>query len=148
MDMVLGIFAQLGADKTLWYQFAIIIVMYLLSKALFFGHLQNIIESREEKTVGLEGSAEKQFEEVNKLAANYKEKIGTATKSAKAKLDSDRSEISKSLEKNYKSEEKKINDYIDESRKQSEANLKVQKDKILSDAEDLASSLVQKITRG
>ena len=148
MDMVLGIFAQLGADKTLWYQFAIIIVMYLLSKALFFGHLQNIIESREEKTVGLEGSAEKQFEEVNKLAANYKEKIGTATKSAKAKLDSDRSEISKSLEKNYKSEEKKINDYIDESRKESEANLKVQKDKILSDAEDLASSLVQKITRG
>ena len=148
MDMVLGIFAQLGADKTLWYQFAIITVMYLLSKALFFGHLQNIIESREEKTVGLEGSAEKQFEEVNKLAANYKEKIGTATKSAKAKLDSDRSEISKSLEKNYKSEEKKINDYIDESRKESEANLKVQKDKILSDAEDLASSLVQKITRG
>lgn len=148
MDMVLGIFAQLGADKTLWYQFAIIIVMYLLSKALFFGHLQNIIESREEKTVGLEGSAEKQFEEVNKLAANYKEKIGTATKSAKAKLDSDRSEISKSLEKNYKSEEKKINDYIDESRKESEENLKVQKDKILSDAEDLASSLVQKITRG
>lgn len=148
MDMVLGIFAQLGADKTLWYQFAIIIVMYLLSKALFFGHLQNIIESREEKTVGLEGSAEKQFEEVNKLAANYKEKVGTATKSAKAKLDSDRSEISKSLEKNYKSEEKKINDYIDESRKESEANLKVQKDKILSDAEDLASSLVQKITRG
>ena len=148
MDMVLGIFAQLGADKTLWYQFAIIIVMYLLSKALFFEHLQNIIESREEKTVGLEGSAEKQFEEVNKLAANYKEKIGTATKSAKAKLDSDRSEISKSLEKNYKSEEKKINDYIDESRKESEANLKVQKDKILSDAEDLASSLVQKITRG
>jgi len=146
--MVLGIFAQLGADKTLWYQFAIIIVMYLLSKALFFGHLQNIIESREEKTVGLEGSAEKQFEEVNKLAANYKEKVGTATKSAKAKLDSDRSEISKSLEKNYKSEEKKINDYIDESRKESEANLKVQKDKILSDAEDLASSLVQKITRG
>jgi F0F1-type ATP synthase membrane subunit b/b' len=148
MDMVLGIFAQLGADKTLWYQFAIIIVMYLLSKALFFGHLQNIIESREEKTVGLEGSAEKQFEEVNKLAANYKEKVGTATKSAKAKLDSDRSEISKSLEKNYKSEEKKINDYIDESRRDSEANLKVQKDKILSDADDLASSLVQKITRG
>ena len=148
MDMVLGIFAQLGADKTLWYQFAIIIVMYLLSKALFFDHLQTIIESRADKTVGLEGSAEKQFEEVNKLAADYKEKIGAATKSAKAKLDSDRSEISKALESNYKSEEKKINDYIDESRKASEADLQIQKEKILSDAEDLASSLVQKITRG
>jgi F0F1-type ATP synthase membrane subunit b/b' len=148
MDMVLGIFAQLGADKTLWYQFAIIIVMYLLSKALFFGHLQNILESRIEKTVGLEGSAEKQFDEINRLAANYKEKIGTATKSAKAKLDADRAEISKSLESNYKSEEKKINDYIDESRKESEANLQIQKDKILNDAEDLANSLVQKITRG
>jgi F0F1-type ATP synthase membrane subunit b/b' len=148
MDMVLGIFAQLGADKTLWYQFAIVVVMYLLSKALFFSHLQNIIETREDKTVGLEGSAEKQFEEVNKLASEYKEKIGAANKSAKNKLDSDKSEISKSLESNYKSEEKKINDYIDQSRKESESNLKIQKDKILSDAEGLASSLVQKITRG
>lgn len=148
MDMVLGIFAQLGADKTLWYQFAIVVVMYLLSKTLFFGHLQTVLESREEKTVKLEGNAEKQFEEVNKIASEYKEKIGAATKSAREKLESEKSEITKSLEANYKAEEKKINDYIDASRKESEAKLQEQKDKILSDAEGLANTLVQKITKG
>lgn len=148
MDMVLGIFAQLGADKTIWYQFTIVVVMYLLSKTLFFGHLQNVLETREDKTTKLEGNAEKQFEEVSKIAADYKEKIGAANKSAKVKLDSEKAEISKSLEANYKAEEKKINDYIDSSRKESEAKLQEQKDKILSDAEDLASSLVQKITKG
>jgi len=148
MDMVLGIFKQLGANVSLWYQFGIVVVMYFLTKILFFDHLQNVLDIREDKTVKLEGSADKQFEEVNRLASEYKENIGTATKAAREKLEKEKSDISKSYESQYKSEEKKINDYIDSSRKEAEAKLKEQKDKVLSEAENLANSLVEKITRG
>lgn len=148
MEMVLGIFKQLGANDSLWYQLGIVVLMYFLTKVLFFDHLQKVLESREEKTVKLEGSADKQFEKVNKLASEYKDKINNANKDARTRLDQEKSEISKSLEVEYKKEEKTINDYIDSSRKDAEIKLKQQKDKILSDAEDLANSLVQKITRG
>ena len=148
MEMVLGIFGQLGADKTLWYQFAIVVVMYLLSKHLFFEHLQNVIESREEKTVKLEGNADKQFEEVNKMASGYNEKINSATKEARKNFEDEKSKITKSLEESYRSEEKKINDYVDQSRKEAEAKLVEEKNKVLGEAETLANSLVQKITKG
>ncbi len=148
MEMVLGIFGQLGADKTLWYQFAIVVVMYLLSKHLFFEHLQNVIETREEKTVKLEGNAEKQFDEINKLSGEYKEKINSANKEAKLKLDENKKQIAKDLESKYRGEEKTINDYIESSRKDIEADLAQKKDQLLSEAETLSNSLVQKIAKG
>lgn len=148
MDMVIGILKQLGADETLWQQFLIVTAMYFLAKFLFLDHLQNVIENREEKTVKLEGSAEKQFDEINKLSNEYKEKISSANKEAKANLDSSKKSIAKDLESKYRGEEKTINDYIESSRKDIEADLAQKKDQILSEAETLSNSLVQKIAKG
>ncbi len=148
MDMVIGILKQLGADETLWQQFLIVTAMYFLAKFLFLDHLQNVIENREEKTVKLEGNAEKQFEEINKLSNEYKEKISAANKEAKANLDLNKKDIAKDLENKYRGEEKTINDYIDSSRKDIEADLAQKKDQVLSEAETLSNSLVQKIAKG
>lgn len=148
MDMVLGILKQLGANETIWQQFIIVTAMYFLAKFTFLDHLQKVIENREEKTVKLEGNAEKQFEEINKLSSEYKEKINSANKEAKAKLDSMKKEISKELEGKYREEEKSINDYIESTRKDVEADLAQKKDQVLSEAETLSISLVEKIAKG
>lgn len=148
MDLVIGILKQLGADSTLWQQFLIVTLMYFLSKYTFLDHLQKVIETREEKTVKLEDDAEKQFEEINKLSSEYKEKITSANKSARMKLDNFKKDVSKNLEGKYRSEEKNINDFIDNSRKEVEAELAQKKDQVLSDAESLANSLVEKIVKG
>jgi F0F1-type ATP synthase membrane subunit b/b' len=148
MDLVIGILKQLGADSTLWQQFLIVTLMYFLSKYTFLDHLQKVIETREEKTVKLEDDAEKQFEEINKLSSEYKEKITSANKSARTKLDNFKKDVSKNLEGKYRSEEKNINDFIDNSRKEVEAELAQKKDQVLSDAESLANSLVEKIVKG
>lgn len=148
MDMVLGILKQLGANETIWQQFIIVTAMYFLAKFTFLDHLQKVIENREEKTVKLEGNAEKQFEEINKLSSEYKEKINSANKEAKAKLDSMKKEISKELEGKYREEEKTINDYIESTRKDVEADLAQKKDQVLSEAETLSISLVEKIAKG
>lgn len=148
MDMVIGILKQLGADETLWQQFVIVTAMYFLAKFLFLDHLQNVIETREEKTVKLEGNAEKQFEEINKLSSEYKDKISSANKEAKATLDQNKKDIAKELENKYRGEEKTINEYIESSRKDIEADLAQKKDQVLSEAETLSNSLVQKIAKG
>ena len=148
MDMVLGIFKQLGADETLLIQFGIVVVMLVVSKFLFLTHLQNVIEQREEKTVGLEGDADKQLEDVNKLSESYKSKINLANKEVRSKVETEKASITKDLESKYKAEEKTVNDYVDESRKVAEAKVIEQKEKVLGQAEELSLSLIQRITKG
>jgi len=148
MDVVLTIFKQLGADFTLLIQFIITAVIFILAKVLFFDHLQNVLNTREDKTVKLEGNAEKQFDEVNKLSKSYKEKIHAANKDAKAKFDTAKAEISKSFEATYKSEETTIDSFVETSRKEVQKDLLVKKENVMKNAEQLATSLVQKITKG
>jgi len=148
MDMVLNIFIQLGADKTLAVQFVIVCIMLVASKFLFLSHLQEIIEKREEKTVGLEGSAEKELERVNALSEEYKSNLNAANKEIRENTETKKNTISKELESKYRDEEKSMNDYIDESRKSAELKVSEQKEKLFGQAEELTASLVQKITKG
>jgi F0F1-type ATP synthase membrane subunit b/b' len=147
MDLVLNILVQLGADKSLVAQLVIIIVMFILAKVLFLDHLQNIIERREEKTVKLEGDAEKQLDEINKIQDEYKAKIQSASKEMRSKLEASKSEITKKEEARYRESEKEINAYIEKTRSEVTAEINEKKNEVLSEAEKLASSLVNKISK-
>lgn len=148
MDLLLKVFMDLGANQSLFIQFGIIIVMFVLSKFLFLNHLQNILDTREAKTSKLDGDAEKQFAEVEKAQAEYKEKISKANKTVKAKVDNGKNDISKKYEGEYRSQEKEINAYIESSKKEVQESIQEKREKVLSDADQLSSSLVQKITKG
>ncbi|MEX0799240.1 MAG: ATP synthase F0 subunit B [Bacteriovoracaceae bacterium] len=148
MDAVVAIFQQLGANESIIYQFVIFLIVFIVAKLVFFNHLQNILETREEKTVKLEGSAEARFEEVNKLSSEYKDKIQKANKEAKSKLESGKGAIIKVEESRYREREKEINHFIENSRNETLKDVKAKKDQVMSEAEQLASSLVQKITKG
>jgi F0F1-type ATP synthase membrane subunit b/b' len=148
MDSVIAIFTQLGADQSLAYQFVIFVLTFILGKLLFFNHLQRVLETRTEKTVGLEDSAEAKFEEVNKLSQEYKEKISEANKEAKSKLTTEKSEIIKTEEKRYRDYEKDVNSQVDEARKKVLSEIDEKKEQVMNEAEGLAANLVNQITRG
>ncbi len=147
MDMFLNILKQLGANESVFYQFGVIVCMYFITKFLFLDHLQKILETREDKTVNLEGNAEKKFKEISKIQDEYKEKIQTANKTIKQNVESKKAEIVRREETKYRSEETTVNAYIEEERKKAEADIQEKKDKVLAEAEQLANGLVQKITK-
>ncbi|MCO4752938.1 MAG: ATP synthase F0 subunit B [Bacteriovoracaceae bacterium] len=148
MDAVVAIFQQLGANESLVYQFAIFVIVFLVAKFGFFNHLQAILDTRVEKTVKLEGNAEAKFEEVNKLSAEYKEKIKTANKEAKSKVDAGKMEITKAEEARYRQQETEVNKYVESSRAEVQKEVQAKKDEVMNEADQLANSLVQKITKG
>lgn len=148
MDVVLGIFKQLGADESLYYQLIVFVVMFILSKTLFFNHLQYVIENREEKTVKLEGSAEKKFATVNRMSSEYKEKIQSARKNAKELVNSEKTKILKELEAGYRLKEEEINSFVTKSREETNQEIEKKKIEILAQAEGLADGLVQKLIKG
>lgn len=147
MDFVLNILKQLGADNSFVYQLGIIIVVFIIAKFLFLDHLQAVIERREAKTVKLAGQADKQFDEINKIQDEYKQKIQKASKETREKLTAHKAEIIKKEEARYRSNEVEINAYIEKTRAEVEAEIQDKKEEVLKEADKLATNLVKKISK-
>jgi len=145
MATVQAIFTQLGVDSSLWPQFIIVLVLFILAQKLFLGKLQTVLETREANTVGLETSADETIEKVTKMQSEYKLKIEDANRTA-LKISSDKKQqITQKYTESYKQTEKEVGQFVDQSRNEFSKELEGSKDKYLAEAESLSQSLVQKI---
>jgi F0F1-type ATP synthase membrane subunit b/b' len=145
MDTVTAIFTQLGVDSTLLPQFIIVVVVFILAQFLFLGKLQNVLETREEKTVKLENSADETIEKVSMMKSEYKLKIDEANRSTLKNATDKKQKISHKLTEQYRQTEKEVGQFIDQSRNEFTKEVAGNKDKYLAEAEALSQSLVQKI---
>lgn len=145
METFTAIFTQLGVDSSLVPQFVIITVVFIVAQFLFLGKLQNVLETREEKTVKLESSADETIEKVQKMQTEYKAKIEDANRTALKNSSDKKSKITQKYTDQYKQTEKEVNTFVDNSRNEFTKEVAGNKDKYLAEAESLAQSLVQKI---
>lgn len=145
METFTAIFTQLGVDSSLVPQFVIITVVFIVAQFLFLGKLQNVLETREEKTVKLESSADETIEKVQKMQTEYKAKIEDANRTALKNSTDKKSKITQKYTDQYKQTEKEVNTFVDNSRTEFTKEVAGNKDKYLAEAESLAQSLVQKI---
>lgn len=145
METFTAIFTQLGVDSSLVPQFVIITLVFVLAQFLFLGKLQNVLETREEKTVKLESSADETIEKVQRMQTEYKAKIEDANRTALKSSTDKKSKITQKYTDQYKQTEKEVNTFVDNSRNEFTKEVAGNKDKYLAEAESLAQSLVQKI---
>lgn len=146
MDTVLAIFTQLGADSSILYQFVVVVVLFVLMKFIFVNKLQTVIETREEKTVKLEVSADSTFEKIEELENTYKAEINKAYSEAQAYINNKKADITNEHSSFLKKTEKEVQDYVDEARKKNEEEIGGQKGSIISEADSLAENLISKLT--
>lgn len=145
METFTAIFTQLGVDSSLVPQFLIILMSFVIAHFLFLGKLQNVLETREEKTVKLESNADETIEKVHRMQAEYKSKIEEANRSALKFSTEKKQRVSQKYSDHYKQTEKEINAYVDQSRNDFTNEVAGNKDKYLAEADSLAQSLVNKI---
>ncbi len=145
MDTVTAIFTQLGVDNTLLPQFIIVVVIFVLAQLLFLGKLQTVLETREEKTVKLESSADETIEKVSTMKAEYKIKMDDANRTALKTATDKKQKIALRYTEQYKQTEKEVNSFIDASRTEFSKEVASNKEKYLAEADALSQSLVQKI---
>jgi len=145
METFTAIFTQLGVDSSLVPQFVIITLVFVLAQFLFLGKLQNVLETREEKTVKLESSADETIEKVQRMQTEYKAKIEDANRTALKSSTDKKQKITQKYSDQYKHTEKEVNTFVDNSRNEFTKEVAGNKDKYLAEAESLAQSLVQKI---
>jgi F0F1-type ATP synthase membrane subunit b/b' len=145
METFTAIFTQLGVDSSLVPQLVIILVVFILAQFLFLGKLQEVIETREEKTVKLESNADETIEKVQKMQIEYRAKIEDANRAALKNATEKKQNITQRYTDQYKHTEKEVNAYVDQSRNDFTKEVAGNKDKYLAEADTLAQSLVQKI---
>jgi len=145
METFIEVFTQLGVDSTLVPQFVIIVIVFIIAQFLFLGKLQEVIETREEKTVKLEGSADQTIEKVEQMQVAYKTKIEEANKiSSKDSVDK-KQKIAQKYADNFKENEKEVNAYVDQTRVELSKEVEAKKSEYMAQAETLSQSLVNKI---
>jgi F0F1-type ATP synthase membrane subunit b/b' len=145
METFTAVFTQLGVDSSLVPQFVIILVVFVIAQFLFLGKLQDVIETREEKTVKLESNADDTIEKVQRMQSEYKAQIDSANSTSLKEASEKKQKITQKYTELYKETEKEVNAYVDQSRKEFENEVAGNKDKYLAEADTLAQSLVQKI---
>lgn len=145
METVQAIFTQLGVNSSLLPQFIIVFVVFVLAQFLFLGKLQDVLETREEKTVKLENSADETIESVSRMQAEHKAKIEEAHREALKVATEKKQKISAKYTEQYKQTEREVNQFVDHSRNEFNSEFEQSRDKYLAEANTLAQSLVQKI---
>lgn len=145
METVQAIFAQLGVNSSLLPQFVIVVVIFVLAQFLFLGKLQEVLETREEKTVKLEGAADETMEKVSRMQSEYKQKVDDASRVALKDATEKKQKITQKYTEQFKQTEKEVNQFVDQSRADFAKEVTANKDKYLAEADSLAQSLVQKI---
>ena len=145
METVQAIFTQLGINASLLPQFIIVVVMFILAEFIFLGKLQEVLETREEKTVKLESSADETFEKVTKMSADYKTRIDKASNEAMKISSQKKAHLTAQYTEQFKNAEKEVSNFVEQSANEFEGQLNAQKGKLLSEVDGLSNSLVQKI---
>lgn len=145
METFTAIFTQLGVDSSLVPQFVIIMVVFIIVQFLFLGKLQNVIETREEKTTKLENSANDTIEKVQKMQSEYKIKVDEANRAGLKFATDKKQTITQKYTDQFKQAEKEINGFVDQSRNDFTKEVASNKEAYLAEADTLAKSLVQKI---
>ncbi len=145
METVQAIFTQLGINASLLPQFIVVVVMFILAEFIFLGRLQDVLETREEKTVKLENAADETFEKVTKMSTDYKTKMDQATNEAMKISAEKKAKLSAQYSEQFKSAERDVTNFVEQSSTEFESQLTAQKGKLLSEVEGLSNSLVQKI---
>jgi F0F1-type ATP synthase membrane subunit b/b' len=145
METFTAIFTQLGVDSSLVPQFVIILVVFVMAQFLFLGKIQNVIETREEKTVKLESNADETIEKVQRMQNEYKLKMEEANRVALSEASEKKQKISQKYTEQYKLTEKEVNTFVDQTRNEFTKEVAGNKEKYMAEADTLAQSLVQKI---
>lgn len=146
MDKIIQIFVKLGVDQSIFIQFAIFTVLFVLLKVLFFDKLLFVIQTREEKTTKLESEAGDKMKEAEKLAQQFEDEIQKTSETVYQKMHDKKAAAVKDINAAQKVEEDKILADFEAKKKEVISAVEESSQKILAQADELSETLVQKIT--
>jgi F0F1-type ATP synthase membrane subunit b/b' len=147
MDKVIQIFTQLGADQSIFYQFGIFILLFILLKLVLFNKLLFVLETRENKTTKMEELANTKFSQADKLSKDFDEQISATRITSVEKANEEKAVAAKKMAEAKSSKEKEIQAMYTEEKSKIEANFEVTKKNVMENVSNLSQDLVAKLAK-
>lgn len=147
MDTLINIFKSLGVDQTVFIQFGIVVVLYFILTTLFFGKLQFVIETRDNKTTKREGNANKMFAEAEALAEKYKKTIDEAHSEAINQSTKKKNALTEKNKEQFKAKASQIEAALDEARARNQEEIESRRQQVMSSADSLSKELLTKLSK-
>jgi F-type H+-transporting ATPase subunit b len=147
MDKIIQIFTQLGADQSIFYQFAIFIVLFVVLKIVLFNKLLFVLQTRENKTTKMEELANNKFGEAEKLSKQFEEEISKARMTEVEKTSLVKNEALKKIADRKSAKEKEINAVYEQGKQKIEKEFEVTRLTVMENVSTLSTALVEKLTR-
>jgi len=145
--MISQILNSLELNQTFIVQFVLIVFSYLIIKTVLLSKLQEVVETRENKTTKLEAEVHKKFAQIDSMANQYKEKLEVAHEEAQKVYQTKRAVIIDEQNKKIKEAEAKIAVVIDAKRKELESEVKSAKEVALSKVSELSQDLLGRLVK-
>ena len=146
MDKIIQIFTQLGVDSSIFYQFAVFVVIFAVLKYTFFNKLLFVIETREQKTTKMEEGANTKFQEAERMAKDFHDEIEKVNVEAQTFLSNEKQTTLKAEDAKMKEAEAKVNADYEDRKSAVVAEVNSQRDGVLKNATELSNELVNKLT--
>lgn len=147
MDKLIQIFVKIGVDQSIFYQFAIFIVVFFVLKIVFFNQLLFVIQTRESKTVKLEEGAGDKIKEAQKLAKELEQAMISANEEVQEKMMAKKATAVKTIEEAQKGSEDQIITSFEKRKAEVVASIEAGKAEVLASADELSENLINKITK-
>lgn len=140
------ILANVGIDSTVFYQFLIVVLMYIIAKKALVEPLQKVLELRFDKTKRAVTQTESLDEKYNELVEQYNFKIKNAHSEVQAKKDAEKKSIEDDLKEKYKSESTVMMSEFEKRNIQELSKIEEEKNKIIGNSKSLSQLLIERIT--
>lgn len=145
VDEIINIFAKLGADKTIFYQFVIFLIFFVLLKPLLFDKLLEVLISREDKTVNLQDLSNEKLATAERMATEYNEKLVMAQNEIFGEIKQKKTEIIGAENKKIDLFKSDLKSKTDKEREDFKKVLGKKRESLLGETEKLSEDLVEKL---
>ena len=145
-EQIMTILSNFGADETVFYQFGIFFVIFILLKSILWNKLQFVIETRENKTVKLEKNAHEKFQKSEQLYAEYSNKVKKAQAIHQENLAKSNSRVLELQTKDLKKTEDSVDLEVEEKKKELKKEIETTKGKTFSTITEISNKIVKKMT--
>lgn len=144
MEKIIQIFVKLGVDQSIFYQFAVFVVVFFLLKIVFFNKLLFVLQTRESKTTKLEEEALGKFKLAQKLSDDFDKEIQKTSEETHKKMSDLKATSLKEIHGSQKLEEERILKEFETEKKVALDEVENKRQEILKTSDALANGLVDK----
>ena len=147
MDTILGIFAQLGVDQTVFAQFIIAIIVFIGCKFFFLSKMRLILQTREELTTGLEEESEKLTQRAQEASEKFQNQVESVYQNNQEKFNQKKSDLAAVESSELSKADKEIEEMSQGIRSETQGFLDTKKQELMSQVKELSDELTTKFVK-